>query len=166
MSHFSSIQSGDTVYIKGFEDQEFEFIGQSAERPIVTVKLPGNRTIKTRAFPSLLCRLRAPVESVTGAETWIVPAIQVAKKPFSRLVGFSMLAAVLLSGAAQAQDSDPYYLAFCESASKANVAGISAAPDSVLAKRISTGTDLTTEDYKSIWAVAKSSIFPICRGLW
>lgn len=166
MNHLSSIQPGDTIYVKGFEDQEFEFVGHSAKQPPVTVRLSGNRTVKTKAFPSLLGRLKAAPESVTGAEMWIVPAIHVAKKPFSRLVGFSMFAAVLLSGAAQAQDSDPYYLAFCESASKANVAGISAAPDSVLAKRISTGTNLTTEDYKSIWAVAKSSIFPICRGLW
>jgi hypothetical protein len=166
MSHFSSIQPGDTVYVKGFEDQGFEFVGRSAEQPVVTVQLPGSRTVKTRSFPSLVCRLKAIPESVAGAEMWTVPAIHVAKKPFSRLVGFSVFAAMFFSGTALAQTRTPEFLGFCEAASSANVYGISAAPDSELARRVVANGGVKKEDYISVWQIAKSSIFPICRGLW
>jgi hypothetical protein len=166
MNHLSSIQLGDTIYVKGFEDQEFEFAGHSVEQPLVTVRLPGNRTVKTRAFPSLLGRLKAAPESVAGAEMWSVPAIHVAKRPFSKLVGFSVFAAMLFSGAALAETRSPGFLGFCEAASNANVQGISAAPDSELARRVVVNGGVKKEDYNTVWQIAKTSIFPICRGLW
>jgi hypothetical protein len=166
MNHLSSIQPGDTIYVKGFEDQEFEFVGHSAEQPLVTVRLPGNRRVKTRAFPSLLGRLKAAPESVAGAEMWTVPAIHVAKRPFSRLVGFSVFAAMIFSGAAFAETRSPGFLGFCEAASSANIQGISAAPDSELGRRIVINGGVKKEDYEAVWRIAKTSIFPICRGLW
>jgi hypothetical protein len=166
VNHLSSLQLGDTLYVKGFEDQEFEFLGQSAEQPFVTVKLSDDRKVKTKAFPSLLCRLKAAPKSLTGAELWIVPAIQVAKRPFSRLVNFSVIALAVLAGAANAQTVDSGFMKFCEAASKANVSGISAAPGSELAKRVVENTNVKEQDYVSVWNIAKSSIVPICRGLW
>jgi len=166
VNHFSSLQLGDTLYVKGFEDQEFEFLGQSAEQPLVTVKLSGDRKVKTKAFPSLLCRLKAAPKSLAGAELWVVPAIQVAKRPFSRLVNFSVIALAVLAGAANAQAIDSSFLKFCEAASSANVSGISAAPGSELARRVVAKGNANEEDYVSVWNIAKSSIVPICRGLW
>jgi hypothetical protein len=166
VNHFSSLQLGDTLYVKGFEDQEFEFLGQSAEQPLVTVKLSGDRKVKTKAFPSLLCRLKVAPKSLAEAELWVVPAIQVAKRPFSRLVNFSVIALAVLAGAANAQAIDSSFLKFCEAASSANVSGISAAPGSELARRVVAKGNANEEDYVSVWNIAKSSIVPICRGLW
>jgi hypothetical protein len=166
VNHLSSIQLGDTIYVKGFEDQEFEFVGHSPQQPLVIVKLSGNRRVRVTAFPSLLCRLRAPVKSVTGAETWTVPAIHVAKRPFSRLVNFAIIALAVLAGAANAQVGNSSFLSFCEAASNANIQGISAAPGSELARRVIARGNTKEEDYASVWKVVKSSIVPICRGLW
>jgi hypothetical protein len=81
-------------------------------------------------------------------------------------VGFSVFAAMIFSGAAFAETRSPGFLGFCEAASSANIQGISAAPDSELGRRIVINGGVKKEDYEAVWRIAKTSIFPICRGLW
>jgi hypothetical protein len=149
MAHLDSITPGLTVYVKGFSDQEFQVVG-----PCET-KTP---------FPHFTCRLRCTF--LTGDQLWRVPALHISKRPFSKLIGLTACTLATFAGAAKAQTVTPGFLKFCEAASSANVSGISAAPGSELAKRVVANTNVKEQDYVSVWNIAKSSIVPICRGLW
>jgi hypothetical protein len=159
----SELRPGTKVYVRGFNDQEFELIKHEANQPVALVKLDNGKTFKTRAFPNIVCRLRCTF--LTDDQNWRVPAIHVSKKPFSAIASFTAIATMFFTGVAQAGESNSI-IKFCQTASDANISGISVAPGSELIRRIIRKGDLTEEGYLSVWRAAKGSIIPMCRGLW
>lgn len=150
MAHLHSIKPGTTVFAKGFNDEEFEVIALDRKC--------------RKQFPHFICRLRCTF--LTEDQLWRIPAIHLSKRPFKQLKGFAAIIALIAGMSTGVSAEQNHILHYCKEVAVVNAAGISASPNSRLGEITRRRAGYSKDVHEMVWEIARSSIHPICRGIW
>jgi hypothetical protein len=82
------------------------------------------------------------------------------------LKAFLLLAMLVASSPAQAQDLRTSATKFCNAARQINAQNLSVAPGSYASEMIAARASQSSEQYRNLWIIAKALDIPSCRAMW